>query len=284
MVSGENSVQCPQNNCGPRAARDRTGHIVGIVIFDSNAYLDNRGIGGSGSAGFIPAGSTYTGNGQTVGGGIYYPDGLPSGGGRSMYDFSSHTRNPQDAMAQASAPAPLNDRERRRFDNAVNMINTRILRRDRCRQFLEDHNINPADVTATLNSHQAYSGPRSTNISVRDAGLWSPEQIQRIESLPPGGARDAGLYEMNRSVSQYFRDNNGRHGRTTQAAVAAYSSNPNSAYYRNFSPVTMLHESLHIVTGLGDTDLAVRLGLNPTGESERNSAAITRALRENGCS
>jgi hypothetical protein len=96
MVSGENSVQCPENNCGPRAARDRTGHIVGIVIFDSNAYLDNRGIGGTGSAGFIPAGSTYTGNGQTVGGGISYPDGLPSGGGRSMYDFSSHARNPQE--------------------------------------------------------------------------------------------------------------------------------------------------------------------------------------------
>ena len=187
-------------------------------------------------------------------------------------------------------PAPLNEKEARRFKKKVAKINRRI-REKPCQDFLTAHLGDSIieDISEKLAEHQAFSGPRSSGIKAFDAGLYGNFWIVKIRSLadsPDSPVAQAARYTRDRSVSELFRDSHGGNGRSMEAAVANYNGNPNTAFYRSMSSVGVLHEMLHVATGLGDKDLAVKLGIDITsfkGDYELASDAITEALKHNHC-
>jgi hypothetical protein len=65
-----------------------------------------------------------------------------------------------------------------------------------------------------------------------------------------------------------------------------YRGNPNTVFYRSFDAFKMLHETLHVVTGLGDDELAAALGVDISkfgGDSQLSSNSINARLEEMGC-
>jgi hypothetical protein len=189
-----------------------------------------------------------------------------------------------------NGPAPLNDRERKKFNAKVAKINRRI-RQAPCQDFLVSHLGDSIieQISEKLAEHQAFSGPRSTGLKAFDAGLYGSYWIVKIRTLadsPDTPVAQAARYTIDRSVAELFRDSHGGNGRSMEAAVANYNGNSNTAFYRSMSSVGVLHEMLHVATGLGDNDLAVKLGIDITpfkGDYELASDAITQALKDNGC-
>jgi YD repeat-containing protein len=186
-----------------------------------------------------------------------------------------------------TGPAPLTDEEKQKFDGNVDKIDKKI-RNGRCKEFLESiFGSQIADgITQTFRTQQAFSGPRSTGISVLESGIYSPESLAEMFF---NGVRDPGFAGrvvalLNKSVAQWFADNKG--SRTVGAVTVDYYGNPNTVFYRSFDAQKMLHEALHIVTGLGDDELAAALGVDISkfqGDSELSSASINQKLKEAGC-
>ena len=197
----------------------------------------------------------------------------------------------QNARAAAGMPAPLNKDETASFRKSVAAIN-RHIRKAKCQGFLTVYF--GRDIIETisrkLDEHQAFSGPRSTGINVIDAGLYADLDLARFRKLAKSWdtpVAQAATYEMGRTVGQLFADDYRSNGRSISAAVGKYNGNPNTAFYRKVSALIVLHEILHIVTGLADNDLAKKLGIDISqfyGDYELASAEITEALKRHGCS
>lgn len=94
---------------------------------------------------------------------------------------------------------------------------------------------------------------------------------------PPGQAQNAALAVLGWSVSEWFEKT---YGGRVQAAVGSGGR----IFYKNFGSTTVLHENLHVLTGMNDVDLANKLGLTHNGTTESASQAISAALKANGCS
>jgi hypothetical protein len=191
---------------------------------------------------------------------------------------------------QIGTPAPLSEKELRKYRKMSLKIN-KIIRQGPCQNFLA-RNLGEAiidRITDKLAAHQAFSGPRSTEIKAVDSGIYAYSMVMRMFNLtgssdPP--VAKAAQYEVGRSVAQLFANNNGANGRTMAAAVANYNGNPNTAFYRSLDAVELLHEILHVATALNDNDLATKLGIDITpfnGDYEQASDAITKALKHNRC-
>jgi hypothetical protein len=138
-----------------------------------------------------------------------------------------------------------------------------------------------------LRTQQAFSGPRSTGISVLESGIYSPEALAEMAM---DGMRDARFMvvvagEVGKSVAQWFTDNNTR-SRQVGAVTATYQGNANTVFYKSMDAQRMLHETLHVVTGLDDNHLAAALGIDISkfgGDFQLSSDAINKRLREKGC-
>ncbi len=188
---------------------------------------------------------------------------------------------------QGGVPAPLNDKERRKLEKAFAKVERKIAS-ERCNRFLTKHlgGSITSKISETLKNQQAFSGPRSSGISTRDAGLYPPEELARLERLIEAGGRAAvsAEYEITRSVAQYFEDKS--RDRKVGAAVGNYNGNPNTVFYRSFDSLSILHEALHVASRLNDEELARTLGIDVAqfnGDKDLASQAITQRLKENGC-
>ena len=196
----------------------------------------------------------------------------------------------QVAQSAAGIPAPLNQDESTAFRKSVETINRRI-RKSKCQGFLTVYFGRDIieDISRMLDEHQAFSGPRSMGINVIDAGLYAEVDLARIHKLSRSWdtpVAQAASYEMGRSVGQLFADDNRTNGRSISAAVGKYNGNSNTAFYRKISSLIVLHEILHIVSGLADNPLAIKLGIDISrfhGDYELASAEITGALKRHGC-
>jgi hypothetical protein len=190
----------------------------------------------------------------------------------------------------ASGPAPLNGAEAEDLRKSVETINHRI-RKSKCQGFLTVYFGREIieTISQKLSEHQAFSGPRSTDINVIDAGLYADLDLARFHKLarswdPP--VAQAATYEMGRSVGQLFADDFRTNGRSISAAVGKFNGNTNTAFYRKISAIIVLHEILHIVSGLADNALATKLGIDISqfhGDYELASAEITASLQRHGC-
>jgi hypothetical protein len=190
----------------------------------------------------------------------------------------------------ASVPATLNKDEADNFRKSVETINHRI-RRSNCQGFLTVYFGREIieTISQKLAEHQAFSGPRSTGINVIDAGLYADRDLARFHKLArswDAPVAQAATYEMGRSVGQLFADDTRTNGRSISAAVGKYNGNANTAFYRKISALIVLHEILHIVSGLADNALATKLGIDISqfhGDYELASAEITASLQRHGC-
>ena len=177
---------------------------------------------------------------------------------------------------------PLTEKQKKELDKNINKVKGKINKtnkkgkRSKCREFLESHGISIANLERVLDTHERYYGPGSTN-TVEESGLEGPNARQRAEGLE-GQARTAQLGLLDRTVKEWFQFNP-----NVQAAVATGAGNPATVYYRTFGTQQVLHESLHIATGLNDINLANKLGLTYNGTRDGASMAIDRALKDNGC-
>jgi hypothetical protein len=124
-------------------------------------------------------------------------------------------------------------------------------------------------------------------ITVLESGIYSPESLAEMAM---NGIRDSGFMDrvsalVSKSVAQWFADMNTR-TRKTGAVTVTYRGNPNTVFYRGIDAQRMLHEALHVITGLGDNELAAALGIGLSAsdqDSELSSDAINKRLREKGC-
>ena len=132
------------------------------------------------------------------------------------------------------------------------------------------------EITAAINAQVPFDGPDSKGLTMLQAGLLGPVD----PNLPPNQMSNA-IAEVNQTVSAYFAANP-----STTAATAYFRRDTiNNVYYRSsgITDTGILHEALHSITGLGDIDLAGKLGLGTFGSAADASAAITKALKDNGC-
>lgn len=102
-------------------------------------------------------------------------------------------------------------------------------------------------------------------------------------SDPAESARYTGY--LTQSVADWFK--NARRGsRKTGAFVGNYNGNSNTVFYAEYDWLKILHESLHVTTGLSDDELAAALGVDiskHSGDAQLSSASINKRLKEKGC-
>jgi hypothetical protein len=186
-------------------------------------------------------------------------------------------------------PSPLSQEEQAKFDKARNKMQRKI-NSERCRAFLVSvfGELVIAGIISTIDSQQTFSGPGSTNISVVEAGIYKPEDVERMRRLsqssdPAEAARWTAL--MNQSISDYFRQRN-KGSVKLGGVVGNFNGDPNTVFYKSIKAGSLLHETLHTLTGLDDNELAAALGVDITkfkGNSDLASDAINKRLKEMGC-
>jgi hypothetical protein len=178
---------------------------------------------------------------------------------------------------QSQNPVGLNLKQQQKYDKVVGKLVNENLGSElkvKCASLLALTGFSINQIIGAIHAQQAYSGPDSTNISMLNAGLLPP-----VDPTLPSRALSAATFEVNETVSQYFKNDS-----RVKAMTATFGGNPNVVFFRSsgITSTTILHEALHSITGLGDIDLAAKLGLgNLTHDAA--SAAISKALKDNGC-
>ena len=145
---------------------------------------------------------------------------------------------------------------------------------------------------ATLeNQGLRYSAERSTDITVEQAELYGPNARQNLTYLSDKkntknsivrGEYQQKLERLDWSVSKWA-DRVGIH------AVLGTVNGDQVVFYNSFKKITtIVHENLHISSGLGDVGLAKALGLKDANgkdyiDTYKASSAISQALIDKGC-
>jgi hypothetical protein len=131
-------------------------------------------------------------------------------------------------------------------------------------------------LTSAVQGQVPYDGLQ-TNISMYDAGLWTQDQTQNATTLSQ--------LKSTAVCNDYRQANGDWNGTVAQAqiqspATDAYIYSGKEAL-KNLTQATLLHESLHRITGLSDADLYKLLSGKVLGTQA--SALINTVLLQNGC-
>jgi RHS repeat-associated protein len=207
---------------------------------------------------------------------------LGSGDGVVFYQcyltFVEDVHFPQDPGPRGGGGPTGLGKNQRKFDKAKAKLLNKDLKQPSkdCAKLLAMTGLSLNEITAAVNQQVPYSGPDTTGLSMLDAGLLPPPDL----SLPPPARRGA-IVETSESVSAYFK----AHPEMPAATAGFRSGTGNDVYYRSsgLNDTSILHETLHSATGLGDIALAKNLGLGTFASRSAASAAISNALRKNGC-
>ena len=143
-----------------------------------------------------------------------------------------------------------------------------------------------SQLTTAVANQVPYDGLQ-TNISDYDAGMLTtadmnnPAKVNILKGAP---------------VCGHFINYQGAHGSVTvtgKATAAAQLRAPdggvgtdvyiNTKDLKHLTQATILHEALHNLTGLYDTELELLLGLNPPTDCPSGSVCISAKLLANGC-
>ncbi|MEZ5306562.1 MAG: hypothetical protein R2684_05375 [Pyrinomonadaceae bacterium] len=190
--------------------------------------------------------------------------------------------------------APLNEEENKELDKRVNTLVDEKLKNDSCQKWLIERLGKDGydKLIETLKDKGVrFSGKRST-ISVEDSGIYGATGRADLEQLrdaaPAGPARDMyqnQINELSEPLNQYLTKPGRKHIR------AIISRTTKAVYYMSFRRITtVLHENMHLSTGLDDPSLAEKLGITPEEIADENygngeaSTAISKKLIEKKCS
>jgi hypothetical protein len=177
---------------------------------------------------------------------------------------------------RGGTPAPLTPKENKKLQKAIDKVK-KNLDKKKCRDFLESKGISLDDLRTTLDTHGRYSGERSTGITIEQAGVLDPAEVELAKTAPPSASLTKFKKDADTTVGRYFAD------RPTLSALAARWSTPQSVYYRTLDQENALHESLHLLTGKNDKNLAQPLTENTYTDKNAAVGAINTALRDNKC-
>ncbi len=174
-------------------------------------------------------------------------------------------------LGGTAAKASLDSRNMDRFYKAQ-IKAEQDLKNGNCQQFLQQHGINPSDLTNSVQNEAPYNGLKS-NISIFNAQAYDPNDPFNMQQ-----GEVATNYFKQTSIARSFQD-------ATQQAIS--QSPGHDVYFRpggrfgsgGITPGNIIHEGLHNLTGLGDARLANKLGL-PKGSG---SADINPALQAHHC-
>ena len=251
---------CPANECGPRlqtvTAYGRGGRALGSA---SRVVLPGQA-GWDGSLdGRYRRREIYNEHEPRIifGGTIFQR--VAGGGGDLFRGFASSFAPSSDPQKTAqSGKAPLTDSQRAYFKRVQREAQTR-LGPGRCRDFLAGKVGNYADLDHTLQNLRPFDGARST-----------------INMVAAGVAKDP--YFASHPVNELFPSNfavSAGHAPGTQYDVYLNTSHYNAN--------VLIHESLHLATGLNDLQLATLLTGNTYRDRDVASDAIKNVLAANGC-
>ncbi len=167
----------------------------------------------------------------------------------------------------------------KKYNEKRDIIKNKLQKSKKCRDFLISIGIDPELALQTVNEQSAFDGEKST-LSRIDAGVVNPEV-----DLTTQQGRDYAYKPINLSFTNST-------GPKIQAWTSFYSSNErifqiapegrNEVYYRGSGINTgnILHEALHSLTGLGDEQLAGKIGVSVTKD---DTQAISNKLKDMDC-
>ncbi|MEZ5306352.1 MAG: hypothetical protein R2684_04320 [Pyrinomonadaceae bacterium] len=190
--------------------------------------------------------------------------------------------------------APLNDEENNKLDGLIKDLLDSNLVKDRCKQWLiEKLGVDGyTSLIETLNDKGLrYSGTRST-ISVEDSGIFPSDRREKLQALADGAENPNYRASFLNEIANLDMPLNEWLSLTAEnkriRAIVSYKTN--AIYYVTFdSKTTVLHENMHLSTGLNDVDLAAKLGiteneiLDQYSANGSPSAAISKKLKDRGC-
>ncbi len=153
--------------------------------------------------------------------------------------------------------APLNNRNQKRFEKARQKALVGLDNPD-CQKFLRDHGIDPAWVRDAICAQIPYDGTKST-ITLYDANAYAPY------STPPA-------FYHSMSMARYFDKNPNTFGMAEPLGTSAYYRPGGIFGSGGIKPGNIFHEALHNALGLGDDDLAEKLGVHGGGSADINPA------------
>ncbi len=116
---------------------------------------------------------------------------------------------------------------------------------------------------------------------VRDSGIYDEAAIDKILTAPDSQGNNLARQELGLSVAEYFR---------RRSINAVTNSDPQfpGVYYNDatYDSQTIIHETLHFITGLNDVELAAALNLrdesrSPIANAFSASLAIRNSIYEN---
>jgi hypothetical protein len=187
----------------------------------------------------------------------------------------------------------LTDEENEKLDTRIKKLVDEKLGKKDCKDFLV-RQLGQAGydkLIATLNNQGLrYSAERSKDITVEEADLFDNPDIRLGLTKLIAGAKDARkrrawqaqLDQLDWSVSKYA-SYIGVH------AIVGRANGQPVVYYNSFNKITtIVHENLHISTGLKDVALAKALGLTDEQGKDytdyrKASAAISQELINKSC-
>jgi hypothetical protein len=129
-----------------------------------------------------------------------------------------------------------------------------------------------SQLTSAVTVQIPYDGPTST-ISMFDAGLYT-DKDQANPLFPAQWTKTPVCAEFQNPT-----------GTIAEAQVQSPATDVyiNSKKLKSLTQSTILHESLHNLTGLGDDDLEVLLGLLATASKGSPTDVINKILEMNNC-
>lgn len=198
------------------------------------------------------------------------------------------------SVLQTGKPATLTDDENNDLDKRIKKLVDEKLSKKNCRDFLirQLGESGYKKLVETLkNQGLRFSARRSTDITVEEAGLYGVNARRSLTLLSDKNYTDdpikrreyrQALERLDWSVSKWA-------SRVGIHAVLGTVNGDRVVFYNSFKKITtIVHENLHLSSGLGDVGLAKALGLkdeagNDYADTFKASAAISRALIASGC-
>lgn len=181
--------------------------------------------------------------------------------GNGLWAIQRNEKDSKKGSQQKTGKVTLTKEQRKDYDDAKAVANSN-LHSDPCAIFLAGAGFSPTDISTALAVQNPFNGLSST-INALAAGVAKPGQLI---------AKD--------TVQQLIKES------ALRAMVGIWSADTRYDVYldlNRYNPLILLHEALHSATGLGDDDLARKLGVYDPVNPKNSSGNVSEILSDNGC-
>jgi len=173
---------------------------------------------------------------------------------------------------------PPSIRGSKKFEKKLDRAKERF-KNDDCQTFLSQlsEHASLTQIKDALDSHPAFSAQLTTGILMRESGIFDDATIDNILTAPDSQVNNLKRAELGITVAEYFRIHSNN-------AMTNMSPRFPGVYYNDstYDSQTILHETLHYITGLSDVKLAAALNLRDDSGSPITDPALASLAIKNG--